>query len=151
MREYFKLKWLFCIWCGSEQAASANDRATPGYGTNDVCLKQYEQRYIVRAGVSPLSAERCRYPRLRICDTGIWRVTNWFIIINVVIVFADARVSARTAAQRTRCERPFTRYGRDIASPETDTWRRATSICVFCTSVSIDPDRSCCFVRRSLK
>jgi len=25
------------------------------------------------------------FPRLRICDTGIWRVTNWFIIIIIII------------------------------------------------------------------
>ena len=24
-------------------------------------------------------------PRLRICDTGIWRVTNWIIIIIIII------------------------------------------------------------------
>jgi len=27
-----------------------------------------------------------RLPRLRICDTGIWRVTNWFIIIIIIIL-----------------------------------------------------------------
>jgi len=26
------------------------------------------------------------FPRLRICDTGIWRVTNWFIIIIIIIM-----------------------------------------------------------------
>jgi len=26
--EPYRLKWLFCNWCGTEQAASANDRAT---------------------------------------------------------------------------------------------------------------------------
>jgi len=28
--ELYKLKWIFCHWCGSEQAANANDRATAG-------------------------------------------------------------------------------------------------------------------------
>jgi len=32
-------------WRGSEQAASANDRATAGQGMDAVCLKQHGWRY----------------------------------------------------------------------------------------------------------
>ena len=28
------------------------------------------------------------YPRLRTCDTGIWRVRNWFIIIIIIIIIS---------------------------------------------------------------
>jgi len=45
--KHWRQMWLFRNWCESKQAASANDRATTGWGTNAV------QRYFVCTGVLP--------------------------------------------------------------------------------------------------
>ena len=31
-------------------------------------------------------------PRLRTCDTGIWRVRNWFIIIIIIIIISNVSI-----------------------------------------------------------
>ena len=41
-----------------------------------------------------------RPPRLRICDTGIWRVTNWIIII-IIIISCFPWFSSSTCSRRT--------------------------------------------------
>jgi len=59
--EPYKLKWLFCNWWGSEQAASACERAIGEQGTDAVCLcvcwelDAEEPNAICRGGREPLS------------------------------------------------------------------------------------------------
>ena len=48
--------------------------------------------------------------RLRICDTGTWRVTNWFIIIIIIIIMIEsAEHDPITGSAPSEVQRPCSR------------------------------------------